>query len=117
MQQLKIALPQQPKVTGLKDYGHVYLNCSNCLAPLADIWIVDKDFPVDWKFKAECPHCNDASFVKEVRGKFYLGPGCINKDKTDIEGEKDMIYTYIDYFEEIDDHILIKTKKGREWSD
>lgn len=58
---------------GLKDCGHIPLECSNCNKMLADIWVTytNKDF--QWKVKAKCCYCGDESFEKEVVGVFVVG--------------------------------------------
>lgn len=101
----------------LVDHGHVYIKCSNCLAPLVDVWLIDKELDIRWKLKAECPHCGDYSFVYDIQGRYYLGPGYENMDKNDVEGDKDKIYTTLDTFDNNGSIILIKTKKGLDWND
>lgn len=100
----------------IKDYGHTYIKCSNCDAPLVDIWVVDKDFPVTWKLKANCPHCGDHSFLYEIKGRYYYGPGYKNMDKDDTQGDKDKIYTTIEGFDDDGSIVLINTKKGLDWN-
>lgn len=73
--------------------------CSNCEAPLAECWLKEKQSDAK-KLKAECPHCGDQSFVKEVSSEFFLG-------STD--------YTCIDSLEEESDITLIKTTKAKSY--
>ena len=52
----------------------IKINCSNCEAPLLEVWTSPSEENLDInKIRADCPHCNDRSFVKEVTGKFFLG--------------------------------------------
>lgn len=113
--EIKRSKPRE-NFTGIKNEESIYLKCSNCLAPLAEILIVDKDFDMKWKFKADCPHCGDHSFIEEVKGRFYIGPGLENNDKTDLEGDKDQIYTIVETFEQVDDVVVVKTIKGKQWN-
>jgi len=60
-----------------KEYSFI-LYCSNCNAPLVDIWIIGEG-PTH-NVRAICPHCGDKSFWKKVEGKFNMG----DTDKTDL---------------------------------
>ena len=54
----------------------IEINCSNCEAPLLEVWTAPTPEEEDSrgaKIRADCPHCGDRSFVKEVKGKFFLG--------------------------------------------
>ena len=73
--------------------------CSNCEAPLAECWFKEKETEAK-KIKAQCPHCGDQSFIKEVSAEFYLG-------STD--------YTSIDSLEESGEITLIKTTKVKQY--
>ncbi len=57
----------------VKDGKHHILNCSNCLAPLVDIWETSKmEKPKEpWLIKASCAHCGDCSAVVEVYSTTY----------------------------------------------
>jgi hypothetical protein len=59
----------------VKDGKHHKLTCSNCEAPLADIWetsIIHRDDP--WLIRANCAHCGDLSGVVEVfSATYHLG--------------------------------------------
>tara|TARA_R110000824_G_scaffold17703_4_gene71285 strand:- start:1856 stop:2128 length:273 start_codon:yes stop_codon:yes gene_type:complete len=58
----------------------VLVKCSNCRAPLVVIWTTEK--PAEkTKIIANCPHCDDASYVTEIEEKFYIG----GTDFTSIE--------------------------------
>ena len=57
-----------------KKSDSIKINCSNCSAPLVEIWTVPSEENEEEKqIRAECPHCDDSSFLKKVSGKFYLG--------------------------------------------
>jgi hypothetical protein len=50
----------------------ILVGCSNCKAPLVIIWTTEK--PADkTKIIANCPHCDDDSYVTEIEEKFYVG--------------------------------------------
>lgn len=57
----------------IEDGGHVIVECSDCKAPLLDIWITGKTDAVENQFIAECPHCGDKSYLSSVKGLIYMG--------------------------------------------
>ncbi len=73
MKKLEINVPRNRESKGLKDGGHVILECSACGAPLTDCWITKPDFNIKTKLQAECPHCGDHSFEEIIKGGFHLG--------------------------------------------
>jgi hypothetical protein len=58
---------------GLKDGGKTILNCKNCEAPLAEVWITLPDDKIFTEILAECPHCKSKSFKKKFYGAYHLG--------------------------------------------
>lgn len=88
---------------GLKDGGKHVIECSNCGAPLAEVWVTQPELRYRWKLRAKCCHCGDASFIVKINGGFDLG-------STD--------YTIIGPYEEIesDGYILIETEKLKVWN-
>lgn len=72
--------PRERELRGLEDGGHVIVRCSNCNAALLDVWktmpnAVNKRTgqPFHWQLRANCPFCEDRSFVVEVDGIFHVG--------------------------------------------
>lgn len=55
-------------MTKLKEGKIVTLECINCSAPLVEIMVTRPDDPINFKFKANCPHCGDQSFIKTIQG-------------------------------------------------
>ena len=52
----------------------IKINCSNCEAPLLEVWTAPSEENTNTaKIRADCPHCGDRPFAKEVEGKFFLG--------------------------------------------
>tara|TARA_B100000287_G_scaffold398142_1_gene415302 strand:- start:374 stop:649 length:276 start_codon:yes stop_codon:yes gene_type:complete len=51
----------------------IHLNCSNCRAPLCEIWTTEIHLETPIAVSAQCPHCNDTSFEKTILQKFYMG--------------------------------------------
>ena len=50
----------------------ILIRCSNCKAPLVVIWTTEK--PAEkTKIIANCPHCDDDSYVTEIEENFYIG--------------------------------------------
>lgn len=49
------------------------IECSNCEAPLAEVWVHKPEIDRKTKIKIHCGHCGDWSFEKNVNGEFYLG--------------------------------------------
>ena len=91
--------PENFQPTGIIDGKHYFFECSNCKAPLVDIWV---NYPNDsvWNFIAECCHCGDKSYMQKVEGIFLIGGT-----------EESQKYTAIDDFNIEDDPIIIKTKQ------
>lgn len=65
---------------GIKDGGHVILECSSCGRGLIDVFRTQPDAidPLtgdvfEWKLQAKCCFCGDRSYVAEVKGKFHIG--------------------------------------------
>ena len=86
---------------GLEDGGHVILKCSNCDAPLINLWITTPNLETEMPVQADCPHCGDHSFKQTINGGFHIG-------STD--------YTVHIDSETLDDRVLFKTHKGsKEW--
>ncbi len=73
MKPLEINPPRTREIKGLKDDGHVIIECSACGAPLVDCWITKKKFDIQTKIIADCPHCGDKSFEQTIGGGFHLG--------------------------------------------
>lgn len=73
---------EQPE---LEDAGHIILSCSSCRAQLLDIWRTRPHEQQIWKCRCNCPFCGDKSFIKEVKGGFYVGG--IGKVKDDDEDD------------------------------
>ncbi len=62
--------------TAFEDGEEVKLCCSNCDKPLVVIWRTRpneklKNKLIQWKLKAKCCYCGDASFAKTVKGGFH----------------------------------------------
>lgn len=68
------------------------ITCSNCDAPLVQVWIRDENFKQETKIRVRCAHCGDRSFAVDVSGKFYLGGTdytgieAVNPDKEEFNG-------------------------------
>ena len=73
MKELQVNPPRNREEKGLKDGGHIILECSACGAPLVDCWLTKPDFDIETKLRAECPHCGDHSFEETIKGGFHLG--------------------------------------------
>lgn len=75
---------ESPK--GLKDGGHVLVECSNCRAILLDVWITRPHEKETWKVRASCPFCGDESFPVTVKGGFHVGGyGQVKEDDPDSD--------------------------------
>ena len=55
------------------DGGDIFVKCSECGAPLAELWITRPEMKIRSEVTADCPHCGDKSFIVELEGKFHLG--------------------------------------------
>tara|TARA_B100000959_G_scaffold280118_1_gene341401 strand:- start:1277 stop:1564 length:288 start_codon:yes stop_codon:yes gene_type:complete len=64
--------------------------CSNCKAPLCEIWNRDESKQIETEIKAICPHCEDSSFVKKFKGSIFVGA-------TDYTGIESMDSSNIEY--------------------
>jgi len=65
---------------GLSDGGHIIVACSSCKAGLLDIWVTRPNEidpgtgkPFHWKVRANCPFCEDKSFIVEFDGGYHVG--------------------------------------------
>lgn len=63
------------------DEGAFTIKCSNCMAPLVDVWKKNKESEQFSSIRASCGHCGDRSFIREQEGEFYIG----GTDYTSIE--------------------------------
>ena len=88
------------------DGGSVFVYCSNCNAPLAELWITRPEMQIKSEVVAECPHCGDKSYITELYGKFHLG----QTDYTSIINQALEIETLEDGM--LVQKILLKTVKG-----
>ena len=86
------------------DEKHHFFRCSNCNAPLIDIWVQHPNFDMAWKFVVECPHCGDKSYEQDVQGSFIIG-----------STEESSEYTALDSFDIDNDPIIVKTKKVKQY--
>ena len=84
---------------GLKKLAEYIIKCSACNAPLVNVLITQKtDDDQEIKFRADCPHCGDKSYIKPITGAgWFLG-------FTDFT-------EYTDFIDE-NDVVNIKTVKG-----
>lgn len=92
----------EKEAIGLVDGGVTHLECSNCGRGLINIWRTQPSAidprtgkPFVWKMKAKCCFCGDHSYVKEIKGKFYLGGYAKTQDDDNVE-------TRDNGFEEVD---------------
>ncbi len=84
--------------SGIVDGKHHLFRCSNCNAPLADLWVNFPSEEILWDFVAECCHCGDKSYKQTVHGSFFLG-----------ESEEVAEYTKVSDTDLDQDPIVIKT--------
>lgn len=49
------------------------IDCSNCEAPLCEVWTRDENEKKDTLAVVMCDHCGDKSFQKEFKGSLYVG--------------------------------------------
>ena len=86
----------------------VIIKCSNCDEELVEIWIVRPNAEITSNIVAECPHCNDKSFMQTIDGQFCIGKVesgrtlLVNIPTTYDTSESGMLVQ----------NILIKTEKG-----
>ena len=74
MSELEMDLVEkESKPCDVVDGKHTYFYCSNCNAPLLDIWHLQPTDQTIWKVRADCPFCDDHSFVKDI-DSFHFGP-------------------------------------------
>jgi hypothetical protein len=97
-------------VEGLKDNGHVIIECSNCNAGLVDIWKTRPYEPHSWKVKANCPFCGNSSFTKEIKGGFHQGGMALSKE--DEPDEDSAVSTVVENFEIEGDTFVFNVKKA-----
>jgi len=90
--------------------GSVTLNCSNCSAPLVELWQRDPNVKKETTITAACAHCGDKSFKEVVLGSFYSGSTEFSDiDSMDIKDDRQSP-SGISIQE-----ILIKTTKAKEY--
>jgi hypothetical protein len=94
------------KFRGLADHGRHPLDCTACGAPLAEILLVDPQIPVTFSYRADCPHCGDHSFTKEVTGQIYL----VSNEYTVCDGHRDPLPG------EPEGVVYLKTSKVKEYA-
>lgn len=63
------------KPVDLVDGPHKHFYCSNCNAPLLDIWETQPTSEPVWLVRAECPFCGDHSFVQEINSVHFCPTG------------------------------------------
>lgn len=90
------------------DGGDVFVYCSECNAPLAELWITRPEMKIKSEVVAECPHCGDKSYITELQGKFHLG----QTECTSIVNQELEMDTLADGT--LLQKILLKTVKGDE---
>ena len=56
------------------NHKHEVIRCSNCEKGLVDVWVTRPDFPIAQALRADCPFCNDQSYIVDIQGGFHLGP-------------------------------------------
>ena len=71
---------KEAKVCDMVDGQHIYFECSNCAAPLMDLWQFNPTKDVIYKVRAECPFCGDHSWVKDVYSYSFGPTGMLGKD-------------------------------------
>lgn len=113
--EISSAVDKERAKFGLEDAGHNILRCSNCSAPLVDIWITNPKIDIQWKVRAECCHCGDKSFESIIHGQFHRGPAYVDKQGNyDENGE---CFTALDEVITDDEKeiIIFNTSKVRKW--
>ena len=92
------------------DDGSITIRCSNCSAPLVELWQRNPNAHQETTIRASCAHCGDKSFKEVVIGTFYSGSTDFSGiDAIDIEKDQknsDGIRTQT---------ILIKTTKAKNY--
>lgn len=93
------------KPVDLVDGPHTYFYCSNCEAPLLDIWHTQPTNDTVWKIRADCPFCGDHSYVQEVKSAAFCpaaldvvgGPYCGlgDWDSVEINNEEIIIFKMV----------------------
>ena len=71
---------KEAKPCDLVDGEHIYFSCSNCNAPLLDLWQLQPTNDVIWQVRADCPFCGDHSWVKDVYSASFGPTGMLGKD-------------------------------------
>jgi len=90
------------------DGGDVMVHCSNCEAPLAELWVTRPEMSIKTEVVAECPHCGDKSYIVELEGKFHLGHTDVTTVvNIEMESERDDDGNLVQ-------KVLFKTVKGDE---
>lgn len=103
------------ELIGLVDAGHNIIYCSNCGAPLIDIWITNPKINMQIKIQAICGHCGDHSFVREINGQFHYGPAYINKSGNYDENGECFSSLELPITDDEKELIIFKTNKVRKW--
>ncbi len=88
-------LREARNVDDMVDGGDVEIRCSSCNLHLVSVIITQPDAPVVYTTVAECPACQDKSFVTKIMGMIAMAPG-ENVTITDtlmepIDGPEDQI--------------------------
>jgi len=75
------------------DLGHVLIKNSDETLVLVDLWIVSESSRVT-NVKASLHNESDESFIHEVHGEFYVGPG-EGMNLTNIDTSDDLTIVYV----------------------
>lgn len=78
------------------DEGATSLYCSNCKAHLCEIWTRDASADQNTKIKSLCGGCGDHSYIKHIKGTYYIG----STDESSIED--------ISYSEVVEDGKIVR---------
>jgi len=72
----------------------IEIKCSNCRVPLAEVWTSEQDSEITTKIIVHCPHCQEQSFITEVKEKCFLGGTDFTSiDRFDIDGPESGVVT------------------------
>jgi len=83
----------EKKKTNFSDLGHVLIKNSDETLVLVDLWIVKESDRVT-NVKASLDNKSDDSFIHEIHGEFYVGPG-EGMNLTNIDTSDDLIIVYV----------------------
>jgi len=75
------------------DLGHVIIKNSDETIDMVDLWIVSESSRVT-NVKASLQNGSDDSFVHEIHGEFYVGPG-EGMNLTNIDTSDDLTIVYV----------------------